>query len=509
MGTRNSGLGNCSKPQCSGERRRSRSLARLGSREQIVASSPIGEAGPVPVGPLFFGRHVWSVIDGEPVGEPIELTRDAPPNLFGHRGIWSISFSPDGQKLAAANTNGDVEVWDLERRDLLAVLKGHSDEVRSARFSTDSKFLVSSGRDGVSIVLNTNTWERIETLKGHAGVGCALFSPLDGSVLTVSSDQVLQVWPFSNTSIHGPIATRDWVVQVGVLEGRNEVLVLESGESNRLCAYDLSTSINRELGASFHGDVLAFVLLSNEECATINGDGGVRIIDVASGEITKSMRIGASIRSGTESGGIARLPSDQEIAVADGLGSVEVWNIRTGIQLTGFARSHSQAVARIAVSSDGRTMATASFDGTVKLWDITSRRLVQTVEGDGSAVISVCFASDGRQVTAGTWAGAVFQWNVDDDRQCNDRRVLTGHTLWVRSIVYSKDGRTLFSASGDRTVKLWDPTSGELRFTLRGHTGGVHDIALSHDSQVVFSGSRDRTVRLWRASASDESFTGN
>jgi WD40 repeat protein len=76
-------------------------------------------------------------------------------------------------------------------------------------------------------------------------------------------------------------------------------------------------------------------------------------------------------------------------------------------------------------------------------------------------------------------------------------QTLEGHTDSVEAIAFSKDGNTLASASGDRTVRLWDPTTGQCRQTLEGHTDAVGAIAFSKDGNTLASASDDRTVRLW------------
>ncbi len=77
---------------------------------------------------------------------------------------------------------------------------------------------------------------------------------------------------------------------------------------------------------------------------------------------------------------------------------------------------------------------------------------------------------------------------------------LSGHSDQVKSVVVSPDGKTLFSASADKTIKIWRLYTGELLQTLTGHSSAVNCIAISPDGQFLVSGSSDKTIKIWHLS---------
>jgi len=155
-------------------------------------------------------------------------------------------------------------------------------------------------------------------------------------------------------------------------------------------------------------------------------------------------------------------------------------------------RGHGGPVRALAISADGKTAVSGSFDTSAIRWSLTRNAAEQVLRFHQSAVNAVALTPDGRIVTGGA-DGKIAIWQPGSP---TPQSVLEGHVAPVVSLAVSPDGKLLASASWDRTIRLWPLAGGEPR-VLEDHQQNVNGVAFTPDGKALVSAAYDLTLRIW------------
>jgi WD40 repeat protein len=191
---------------------------------------------------------------------------------------------------------------------------------------------------------------------------------------------------------------------------------------------------------------------------------------------------------------VAVTPDGMHVVSGSGDNTVKVWELTSGRLVRSLA-GHGREVLAVAVTPGGTHIVSASLDGTVKVWELSSGRLLRSLEGRTGWGTALAVTPDGTQV-CGSLGTTVKVWELASGQLV---RSLEGHTSVVNAVAVTPDGTRVVSGSGfpDNTVKVWELTSGRLVRSLEGHTADVKAVAVTPDGAHAVSGSRDSTVKVW------------
>jgi WD40 repeat protein len=199
------------------------------------------------------------------------------------------------------------------------------------------------------------------------------------------------------------------------------------------------------------------------------------------------------ILKGYSGGNISFSPDGKTIASASDDKTVKLWSVE-GTQLHTL-KGHSSKVTSVSYSPDGKIIASASEDNTVKLWSIEGTQL-RTFRGHSGAVTSVSFSPDGKTIASASSDGSVKLWSIEGKQLHSLKEQSRG----VTSVCFSPDGKTITFVSGDGTVKSWSIESREFLFLPEGEEAEGNlliSVSFSPDGKTIAFASEDKTVKLW------------
>ncbi|MGL5082080.1 MAG: AAA-like domain-containing protein [Microcoleaceae cyanobacterium] len=408
--------------------------------------------------------------------------------LIGHqKAVWDVAFSPDGRYIATAGGDNMVKLWQSNGK-FLRTLKAHQGPVWGVVFSPDSQTLASGSWDN-TVKLWTIDGQLERTLSGHtAGVWSVAFSPDGQFLVSASEDKTLKLWNRSGQLQNTLTGHTAGIWRVAFRPDSQQIA--SASEDGTVRLWSLKGNLEQTL-QGHQGPVWGVAysprsssdLLNRYPLVSVGDDKTIRLWE--QGQLKRTLTgHQAAIWSAVFS------PDGKTIATASWDRTVKFWSLDGTLLRT--LEGHQERLRGLAFSPNGEFIASSSEDKTVKLWQL-QHPLITTLRGHTAGVIALAVNSKTQQIISGSDDQTLKLWKFDGTLLAT----LRGHTAGVLGVGFSVDGQQIVSASWDKTVKLWT-AEGKLQQTLVGHNGPVWDAQFSPDGRLIASADRDGLIKLWQ-----------
>ncbi len=477
-----------------------RKLAGHTKGVQAIAVSENG--GQILTGGLDKSARLWSS------GTDPEVEMRADPenhqiyNFQGHaHAIYAVAFAPDSQTLLTGGRDGQIRYWNSLTGKLIRIFQAHDTAtgLRDMAFSPNGFQLATAGFDNTVKLWEFASRKLIHTFIGHTEWVHSVSFSADGLYLFSGGfDQLVKVW--DTTLTYHPPAETESTAKAAPLEDEVEEPVTDEF---------LVTEIN------LHTDNISSVIFSKDGNWILTGNldkkaklwsaTNYRHSQPQDIEFNDEERLGiygrpVSATTELHTGwvfGAALSPDGHQVITGSYDRSAKLWETATG-ELLRTLQGHRGSVRAVQFMHKTQRAVTASWDGRAKLWDVSSATSLRVVARHEQPIYAIDIAWNDTKLITGDLGGEAAIWSMSGtDEPAEPLLTLKGHSDWIHSVAFSRDGALALTGSRDGTAILWDAGTGQRYRTFYPRRGAVISVAFSPHGTEILTATEDGTATLW------------
>jgi WD40 repeat protein len=411
--------------------------------------------------------------------------------IKAHVGIVDdLSIASDGAKMVSGSSDHTVKVWDLRTGLELHTLRGHDAYVTGVAISADGRLAVSSSHEQTLKVWDVQEGQELLTLPGHANwVTCVALTPDGQTAVSGSTDNTVRVWDTKSGQLLRTLSGHDNHVQkVAVMSQQRRIL--SASWDRTLRCWDMDTG--NQLAVLDQTEDLSFtaVAVSADDRIAVWACGMGANIAVSVWDMTENRRLFTLHGHTGMIKSVAISPDGRRAASASWDRTIRIWDLVNGVHLRTFQDNDDLAVVKFL---DSRQVISGSYEGKIKIWDIDCDSGESALTANATPITAAAIGIDGHAIV-GRFNGTIEIWDKSGDSSMSAQ---ASHSYAVNAVKTTSDGPYFVSASDDGTLKVWETKTGALVRTLEGHASPVRNCSLSEDGQSVISYSDDKVFKVW------------
>ncbi len=396
--------------------------------------------------------YIWNVADGT-------------QNQVIEAGSWPnnpIAFSPNSQLLAVTRDSLEVELWDLQKKQLLHTLEGPGAMIIELAFTPDGRAVSSFSTDGIARYWAVENGEIIKRIEGFVPAflyDIVAFAP-DGQTITSVS-------------------------------ARGQVIIREAAAGKILHEFNFGV-VPGDPPIEYDWRHIAYAL-GGQMVAAIADGPSLHLWNVQTGLLINSIELDELLVGASAYLDDVEVSADgKRLAVAVEDQSLWIWDLENENLLYTLAGLEKE-IRAIAYSPDGTTLATAMEGGEIIIWNANEGKQIGTIDLGPNRILDLTFSPDGERIASSMINRSILIWDVSTETMVQILK--TGNSSF-NFLTFSADGRSL-AAANNQTIFLWDTASGSLIDQFDGGRRGYFSLDSSWNGQNLIAGTNDDTVHVW------------